>query len=103
MFRRITGLFVLLTFLLVKAVPLFASDHQRVQNTLICCIHHGTDENSEAEEESKQIESADEDFIGEPLFELASLTIAKKAAHITVPDVMALCISLPYPPPDYCS
>lgn len=103
MFRRITGLFVLLTFLLVKAVPLFAADRQDVQNTIIYCIGQETDDNSETEEESKQIESADEDFIGQPLFELASLTIAKKATHIIVPDVMALCISLPYPPPDYGS
>lgn len=103
MFNRITGLLILLCFLLVKAVPLFSGEHRHLQNTLLCCILQGDNEPSEAEKESKQLEISDEDFNDQSLLELPSLTIAKHTRHIIVSDVMALSIALPYPPPDRCS
>lgn len=103
MFTRITGLFILLSFLLVKAAPLCSSDYRHLQNTLLYCTWHGDGETSETENESKQFETVDEDFNDQPLLILPALTIAKHTGHIIVPDVMAIYIALPYPPPDHCS
>lgn len=102
MFKKIAGLLILLSFLLIKGAPLFAA-WQHTQNAVACCTDQTTDDTSDAEKENKQLETPDEDFGGQPVLEPASLTIVKKARHIIVPDVSAPYISLPYPPPNSCS
>ncbi|MDR6782375.1 hypothetical protein ABIE26_001137 [Pedobacter africanus] len=99
MFKKITGLLILLSFLLIKGAPLFAAG-QHTQNAVVCCTDQATDDTSDAEKENKQLETADEDFGSQPVLEPASLTISKKAGHIIVPDIPAPYLSLPYPPPN---
>jgi len=103
MFKRIAGIFILLSFLLVKSTPLFAVE-QQLKNVVVAGAAQSTDDSApDAEKESKQLEIADEDFPGQPVLLLASLTLSKKTGHIIVPAVTAPYISLPYPPPNSCS
>jgi hypothetical protein len=102
MFKKIAGLLILLSFLLVKTAPLFAAN-QHAQSAVLCSTDQSADDAADAEKENKQLETADEDFGGQPVLEPAYLTISKKAGHIIVPDIPAPYLSLPYPPPNSCS
>jgi hypothetical protein len=100
MFKRITGLFILLTFLLVKSTSLFAVEQQQ-QNPAVMSAQQGMDDHTaDAEKESKQLETIDEDFPDQPVLYLASLTLSKKEGHVIVPPITPPYISLPYPPPN---
>lgn len=104
MFKRITGILILLSFLLVKSTSLFAVQQQD-QQTMVMGTHQDTDDKAntpDAEKESKQLETIDEDFPDQPVLYLTALTLSKKAGHLIVPDVTAPYISLPYPPPNSC-
>ncbi|WP_316811934.1 hypothetical protein [Pedobacter heparinus] len=104
MFKRITGILILLSFLLVKSTALFAVQQQD-QNTVVISTQQDTDDKTntpDAEKESKQLETVDEDFPDQPILYLASLTLSKKAGHLIVPEITAPYISLPYPPPNSC-
>lgn len=102
MFKKITGLLILLSFLLIKSAPLFAAG-QHPQNAVVYCTDQSADDTSDAEKENKQLETTDEDFAGQPVMEPAFLTITNKTGHIIVPGITAPYISLPYPPPNSCS
>lgn len=104
MFKRITGIFILLSFLLVKSTSLFAVEQQD-QNAVVMSVQQDADDKGhspDAEKESKQLETIDEDFPDQPVLYLAALILSNKAGHLLVPEVTAPYISLPYPPPNSC-
>lgn len=98
MFRKLTGIFILLSFLLIKSTSLLAAGQQ--QSVISCCAAQGTDDAADAEKESKQFEIADEDLLVQPPFGPIFLTLSNKPAHLTVPDIISPYLSLPYPPPN---
>ena len=98
MFKKLTGILILLSFLLIKSTSLLASDHH--QHAISCCAGQGADDAADAEKETKQLEIADEDLLIQPALGPAFLVLSKKPAHLTVPDIQAPYLSLPYPPPN---
>lgn len=98
MFKKLTGIFILLSFLLIKSTSLLAADQQ--QNVISCCAAQGADDAQDAEKENKQLEIADEDLLVHPPFGPIFLILSNKPAQLTVPDIIAPYLSLPYPPPN---
>ena len=99
MLRKITGLLILISFLLIKSTPLFAAD-QYGQKVTVSCTELNTDEDQDAEKETKQLEIADEDFIdGADAKELIS-SFSGKIWPAMVPGIFFTYIALPYPPPN---
>jgi hypothetical protein len=99
MFKKITGLLILISFLLIKSMPLFAAD-QYVEKVVTCSIEHNTEDNQDAEKETKQLEIGDEDFIdGAKVKEIVSF-FSTKIWPTAVPCVFSTYIALPYPPPN---
>jgi len=98
MFRRLTGILILLSFLLVKHVSLFmVIDHKQTVS-----IHH-TDqdsENSEEEKELKNLELTDDVFIHHPTVDLAHVLTSKRINNRFVSHTVTSVIALPYPPPE---
>nr|WP_121272896.1 hypothetical protein [Pedobacter schmidteae] len=107
MFKKLTGLFILLCFFLVKSTPLFAAhQHEHQQNVVTCCADQNTadqnaGENEDSQKECKQFEIADEDFIGQPGIQLNAITLTKKLRSLEILCVPAPYIALPYPPPNF--
>jgi hypothetical protein len=99
MLKKLTGLFILLLFLLVKSTSLFAVDAHK-KSMIIYHAEQNTDETPDAEKETKQLEIADEDFINQAVTGPVSLILSKKQVHIVVQRITAPYISLPYPPPN---
>lgn len=100
MFKQLTGIFILLSFLLVKSSPLFAMDQHQQNMTLNCAAEPLDADTADADKEGKQLETIDEDFIQEcisiPGFVmLSSQLIIFNVGHLSTPY-----ISLPYPPPN---
>lgn len=98
MFKKLTGIFILLSFLLIKSTSLLAVDHK--QNAISCCAGQGADDAADAEKETKQLEIADEDLLVQSPLGPVFLILSKKPAHLTVPGILAPYLSLPYPPPN---
>ena len=114
MFRKLTGIFILLCFLLVKNSPLMILD---VSEGLVSMLappatpvqsedqeNPNEQDNNQVPEEnksSKQLEYADEDFIyqSEESF-IPVLALSKKLDHYYVKQVSSTYFSLPHPPPD---
>lgn len=98
MFRRITGLFIILSFLLVKSTPLFAF------NKLSKCVdsthEHDFGGSSGEEKEIKQLEIIEDDFIDRPLINASSFTLAKEASDFAYPATRTIWLSLINPPPN---
>lgn len=108
MLKKLTGLFILLCFFLVKSTPLFAAHkHEHQQNVMTCCAEQNTadqntaGENEDSQKECKQFEIADEDFIGQPAVQLNAITLNKKLRPLEILCVPAPYIALPYPPPNF--
>ena len=100
MLRKITGLLILISFLLIKSTPLFAAD-QYVQKVSVCCTEQQhTDEDQDTEKETKQLEITDEAFIdGTDVKELIS-SFSEKLWPAIVPGIFSIYMALPYPPPN---
>ena len=98
MFKKLTGIFILLSFLLIKSTSLLAADYR--QNVISSCAEQGTDEPADAEKETKQLEIADEDLLIQAPVGPVFLILSKKPVHLTVPGILAPYLSLPYPPPN---
>ncbi|ETZ23939.1 hypothetical protein [Pedobacter sp. V48] len=98
MLKKLTGILILLSFLLVKHVSLFTvTDHKQTVS-----IHH-TDqdtENSEEEKELKNLELTDDVFIHQPIVDLAHTLTSKRVNYSFVSRTVTSVISLPYPPPE---
>lgn len=99
MFKKITGLLILLSFFMVKSTPLFAVDEQSKKPVTFHSASD-TEKTTESEKENKQLEVGDEDFIDQPVGCLPALTLSKKVLHLVIPQVSGPYISLPYPPPN---
>lgn len=101
MLKKLTGIFILLCFFLVKSTSLFAVDQHQPSN-IACCAEQGADETPDAEKESKQLEISDEDFMQETIAVPLCLMLPKNPVPFNAPDITAPYISLPYPPPNGC-
>lgn len=99
MLKKLTGIFILLSFLLIKSSPLFAMDHCK-HDVTVCCAEQGGDENPDAEKESQQLEITDEDFIQQSIKIPGFLLLTKKAILFNDARINTPYISLPYPPPN---
>lgn len=100
MLKKLTGIFILLSFLLVKSTPLFAMDSHK-QNVIInCAEQHDTDDTSDSDKERKQLETIDEDFILECIAVPGFLMLSDQGTVFNVGRVNTPYLSLPYPPPN---
>lgn len=99
MFKKLTGIIILLSFLLVKSTPLLAMD-SHAYNLITCCSEQGTDDTPDTEKESQQLEIADEDFIGDYVSVPGYFMLSKKTTLFNDPRINTPYISLPYPPPN---
>lgn len=99
MLKKLTGIFLLLSFFLVKSTPLFAIDNYRA-DLVTCCPEQAADDVPDAEKEVKQLEITDEDFIREAVTVPGFLTLANKTTFFNSPRINTPYISLPYPPPN---
>lgn len=99
MSRKITSLFILFAFLLLKSTSLFAFETK--QNHTICCEADQDAEQSPVDDKTdKSQEFADEDFLtGCPVF-LVSPECIKEINIYQERPLIALPVSLPNPPPD---
>lgn len=99
MLKTLTGILILLSFLLVKSTPLFAMDDQ--QNiTVGCTEQQAADDSSDSDKESKQLETIDEDFIQECIAIPGFLMLSNQISLFNVGRINTPYISLPYPPPN---
>ncbi len=98
MFKKLTGIFILLSFLLIKSTSLLAADLK--QHAISCCVAQDADDAADAEKETKQLEIADEDLLIQPAFGPTFLILSEKPVQLTVPHILAPYLSLPYPPPN---
>ncbi|TKC57586.1 hypothetical protein FBD94_20100 [Pedobacter hiemivivus] len=99
MFRRLTGIFILLSFLLVKSTSLFAIDKHQ-QHLSVCSTEQEADEVPDLEKECKQLEIMDEDYISHPISNPFFLLLSKKLILSGVANISDPYISLPYLPPN---
>lgn len=99
MFRRLTGIFILLSFLLVKSTSLFAVDKHQ-QYLSVCASGQETGEVPDLEKECKQLEIMDEDYISHLISSPFFFTLSRKLILSGVANISAPYISLPYPPPN---
>ncbi|TCC98068.1 hypothetical protein [Pedobacter psychroterrae] len=114
MFRKLTGIFILLCFLLVKNSPLAIFDIliQPVSlSTVSSCsmlpleqelpAEQDSNETPEESKSSKQLEYADEDFICQSeLNFLHVLSLSKRLDNHYIKQISPTYFSLPHPPPD---
>jgi hypothetical protein len=106
MVRKLTGIFILLCFLLIKNSPFYIFDtfKQPVVFAALNTVGDLDQESKEVPEEnkgSKQLEYADEDFIH--LQVLNFTPVLPLASQLNVhfsKQTSAAYLSLPYPPPD---
>lgn len=94
------GILILLSFLLVKSVPLFAADNCGHNLSTYCIGHDAADETSDTEKELQQLEITDEDFIQESINIPGYLMLTKKTTFFNIPRINTPYITLPYPPPN---
>lgn len=99
MFKQLTGIFILLSFLLVKSTSLFAVDKHQ-QHLSVCYAEQASDEVPDVEKDCKQLEIMDEDSIAHPISSPFFLVLSKKLVLIAAANINAPYISLPYPPPN---
>lgn len=100
MLIRLTGIFILLTFFLVRSTPLFAIESSATLKVLSCCAEQPLEETPDADSDGEQLEIIDEDFINEPLRSPEYFTFVNKATLLNAPYISTPYISLPYPPPN---
>jgi|GEM_PF-1277257 len=100
MLKKLTGIFILLSFLLGKGAPLFAIDNDKQNIIVSCAEQHGTDDTSDTDKESKQLETIDEDFIQECMVAAGFLMLSNDATPFNIGRISTPYISLPYPPPN---
>lgn len=114
MFRKITGILILLCFLLVKNSPLAIFDTFKHTASLsmlstLSSLPPGqelpaeqeSNECPEESESSKQLEYADEDFIYQSeLNFIHVLSLSKRLDNHYVKQISPTYFSLPHPPPD---
>lgn len=98
MLKKLTGLLILLSFLLVKSTSLFAVLQDA--EIVVSMQQQAADETPDTDKESKQLEITDEDFMNQPVVSPAFLTLSKKIRAIDVPNIPAPYMALPYPPPN---
>lgn len=114
MFRKLTGIFILLCFLLVRNSPLAIFDTliQPVSVSMVSTFsmlpmeqelpaEQDSNETPEESKSSKQLEYADEDFIyqSESNF-LHVLSLSKRLDNHYIEQISPTYFSLPHPPPD---
>ncbi|WP_316814788.1 hypothetical protein [Pedobacter nyackensis] len=99
MFKKLTGIIILLSFLLVKSTPLFAMDNH-TYDLIACCSEQGTDDTPDTEKGSQQLEITDEDFTGDYVVVPGFLMLLKTTTPFNDPRINTPYISLPYPPPN---
>jgi len=116
MFRKLTGIFILLCFLLVKNSPLAIFDTfiQPVSFSTLSALsplsmeqeapaEQESNETPEESKSSKQLEYADEDFIYQSALNFIHvLHLSKRLDNHYVKQISPTYFSLPHPPPD-CS
>lgn len=110
MFRKLTGIFILLCFLLVKNSPLAIFDTfiQPVSFSTLSMEQEApaeqeSNETPEESKSSKQLEYADEDFIYQSALNFIHvLHLSKRLDNHYVKQISPTYFSLPHPPPD-CS
>lgn len=98
MLKQLTGILILLSFLLVKHVSLLpVADHKQT-----VAIHQADQdsETSEEEKELKNLELTDDIFIHQPTAELVLTLTSKKVNYSYVTRTVTSVISLPSPPPE---
>ena len=106
MLRKLTGIFILLCFLLIKNSPLFIFDTFRQPIVLSAMLSQSDteQESNEVPEEnkaSKQLECADEDFIHLQSLNFTPVLPLAKQLHVHYSkQTTAAYFSLPHPPPD---
>ncbi len=117
MFRKLTGIFILLCFLLVKNSPLAIFDTliQPVSVSTLSTLsmfsmlpieqelpaEQDSNETPEESKSSKQLEYADEDFICQSeLNFLHVLSLSKRLDNHYIKQISPTYFSLPHPPPD---
>lgn len=99
MVRKITSLFILLAFLLLKSTSLFAAETK--QSHAICCEANQESEQSPVDDkQDKSQEFADEDFLTACPVSLVSPECNKEVNIYQEQPLVALPVSLPNPPPD---
>ena len=99
MLKKLTGIFILLCFFLVKSTPLLAMDNYRT-DVVSCCPEQAADDVPDAEKEVKQLEITDEDFIQASITVPGFLMLTSKTTFFNSPRISTPYISLPYPPPN---
>jgi hypothetical protein len=100
MLKKLTGIFILLSFLLVKSTPLFAIDKYKQSITISCTEEPSADDTSDSEKENKQLETIDEDFIQACIALPGFLMLSNQTTLFNVGRINTPYISLPYPPPN---
>lgn len=98
MLKQLTGILILLSFLLVKHASLFPVTDDKKTVAI-----HQTDHDSETSEEEKELknlELTDDVFIHQPTVDLAHTLTSKKVNYTYVKRTVTSVISLPYPPPE---
>ncbi|RZM26305.1 MAG: hypothetical protein EOO88_17440 [Pedobacter sp.] len=111
MFRKLTGIFILLCFLLVKNSPLAIFDTSRHNVSLSVSsmlpieqelpVEQDSNETPQESKSSKQLEYADEDFIYQSeLNFIHVLSLSKRLDNHYVKQISPTYFSLPHPPPD---
>lgn len=100
MFKKISGILILLSFLLVKSTPLFAADNFKHTIVSNAAEQQEADDTPDADKESKQLETVDEDFIQESMAVRIFLILSKSIVHSNTPYISTPYISLPSPPPN---
>lgn len=104
MLKTLTGIFILLSFLLVKSTPLFAMDKGKPELTVDVTAggagQHSADDTSDSDKEGKQLETIDEDMIQKCMALPGFLMLSNQITLFNAGRISTPYISLPYPPPN---
>jgi hypothetical protein len=100
MFRKLTGILILLSFLTFKNSPLFVFDVVK-QAISLSEGERGDNEVPEETKSAKHLEFADEDFLHQSTLNfILELPFSKRPFDRYVRQTSTAYFSLPYPPPD---
>jgi hypothetical protein len=89
--KKLIGIFILLSFLMIRSSKLMAADE---------CKSAVKTEQQSTEKESKQTESADEDCLPAEMTFASYIGASFKWVCYTFKCIPEVYFSLPYPPPD---
>lgn len=99
MFRKVTSVFILLAFMLVKGTSLWISEQEKPLLGY-CISDQESEEMPKSDKSDKWLEFCDDDFLPNYAFELVSFENVQRVNHDAVLQVLPIYISSVNPPPD---